>query len=210
VSLRHLLPVLLLSVSAASQSSHSVACRKIELTSELSAGQSFERKISAGLSFHVESAALDAKGRSNGWAIRLTDLADKDDEYIYPVNPPLRFNGLQTLGPGYGNDAKASLSQAHEMRFLLDAADYKRLWPLVTNALWPYSAPRPDTADEEYSGALASMTTGLLKLTVTSYVIEPGTDLIRDIEFRAEFWAPQNFAFDPGLKPLPAECPAPQ
>ena len=129
-----------------------------------------------------------------------------DNDYIYPVNPPLRFNGLETLGPGYGDDVKASLGHPHEMRFLLDAADYDRLWPLVTNALWPSDAPDPEAAADKYFQALKSLTTGYLTITVQNYDVDPTNGSIRSITFVAEFTAPKSFAFDLALKPRPSRC----
>jgi hypothetical protein len=119
----------------------------------------------------------------------------------------LRFNGLQILGPSYGEDTKTSLAHPHEMRFLLDRADYDRISPLLTNALWPHSAPRPDKADDEYVGALKTLAVGQLKFTVRAYDADPASRSIRQIEFQAEFTTQGNFEFDPSLKPKPAACP---
>ena len=128
-------------------------------------------------------------------------------DFIYPVNPHMRFNGLQILGPSYGDDTKASLAHPHEMRFLLDRADYDRISPLLTNALWPYSAPHPDQADDEYIGALKTLVTGQLKLTVPAYDADPVNGSIRRINFQAEFTTPGSFELDLALKPKPAVCP---
>jgi hypothetical protein len=123
------------------------------------------------------------------------------------VNPPLRFNGLQTLGPGYGDDAKASLAHPHQMFFLLNRADYDRIWPFVNNALWPYSAPKPDQAADQYFSALKTFTVGQLTITVPAYDADPANGSIRRINFQAEFTVPDNFELDQSLKPKPAECP---
>ncbi len=74
----------------------------------------------------------------------MTIVASRSPDEVHPVNPPLRFNGVQTFGPSYGDDTTTSLSYAHAVRFLVRPADYDRLAPQLTNALWPYNAPRPD------------------------------------------------------------------
>ena len=195
--------------SVAAQSASSTgACRRIVVTGKLSPGDRFERTIGGGLIFRLDPEALGPDGKVNGWRITLGPRGNSDD-YIYPVNPPLRFNGVQTLGASYGDDTKTSLGHPHEMRFLLDAADYKRIWPLLTNALWPYSAPHPDEALSEYVAALSGLSTGLLNVTVISYDADPDKGSIRRIGFRAAFSAPASFNFEPTLKPQPAECPPP-
>src|SRR6266851_1874319 len=119
------------------------ACHSITLTGELQSGDRFEKVIGGELVFRLEPERLGRDGELHGWRISLAPLHEPDRDYIYPVNPPLRFNGLQILGPSYGDDTKTSLAHPQEMRFLLDRADYDRIWPLLTNLLWPYSAPIP-------------------------------------------------------------------
>ena len=119
-----------------------------------------------------------------------------------------RCTQAESVRPSDGDDTKASLAHAHEMRFLLDRADYDRISPLLTNALWPYSAPRPDKADDEYIGALKALVVGQLKFTVRTYDADPVNGSIRRIKFQAEFRTPGNFEFDPALKPKPAAFPS--
>jgi len=183
------------------------ACHSITLTGELQAGDHFEKVIGGELVFGLEPERLGRDGELHGWRISLAPLHEPDRDYIYPVNPPLRFNGLQILGPSYGDDTKTSLAHPHEMRFLLDRADYDRISPLLTNALWPYSAAHPDKADDEYIGALKILAVGQLKVTVLAYDADPVNGSIRRINFQAEFTTPENFKLDQALKPKPAACP---
>src|SRR5437899_1185748 len=83
------------------------------------------------------------------------------------------------------------------LSFLLYRADYDRIWPLLTNALWPYSAPHPDRADDEYLSALKALAVGQLTLTVRTYDADPANGSIRQIKFQAEFTAPENFELNP-------------
>jgi hypothetical protein len=196
-----------LTVSVVGQPMAATSCHSIKLTGELQAGDHFERVIGGDLVLRLEPEILGPHGDLHGWQISLAPSHEPDRDYIYPVNPPLRFNGLQTLGPGYGDDTKTSLANPHEMRFLLDRADYDRIWPLLTNALWPYSAPHPDKAGDEYLSALKTLVTGQLKFTVPAYDADPVNGSIRKIEFQAEFTTPTNFELDQALKPKPAMCP---
>jgi hypothetical protein len=208
LALRTSFLVLGLALSTAGQAATSISCHSILLTGELSAGNHFEKLIGGGLEIRLDPARLGPKGDVNGWDITLVPLGKRNDDYIYPVNPPLRFNALQLLGPGYGEDTKSSLERAHQMRFLLSAWDFDRISPLLTNALWPYSAPHPDKALDDYASALKTLTTGELKFVVQRYGADPDTGSIRHIEFRAEFTAPDSFGFDSALQPKRTPCAA--
>jgi hypothetical protein len=120
---------------ATAQSSPASPCHSILVSGQLASAEHFENAIGGDLIFGINPEHLGPDGKLDGWTIELVPSREPKHDYIYPVNPPLRFNGLQTLGPSYGDDTKASLSHLHEMRFLLNQPDYDRLWPLVTNAL---------------------------------------------------------------------------
>jgi hypothetical protein len=63
-------------------------CTKVTLKLTLTAGQSYEQRIGGNLTLKVMP--------SNRWMFSLEDAAGHD--YIAPVNPPLRYNPMQTLG----------------------------------------------------------------------------------------------------------------
>jgi hypothetical protein len=164
----------------------------------LKTGDSFQQPIS-DLTFEVRPL------KSTGWMFSLKDAKGRD--FIYPVNPALRFNGSQTLGAGYGDTAKQSLSHGRELGFLLNESDYDAFEPHVDHALWPYNAPDPDHAADEYLDALEKLRTGLLRLTILRADVAPD-DTVRSAEFKAEFIAPTWFQFDPSLASRPTICPA--
>jgi hypothetical protein len=198
--------VLGVSLTAFVTGQSSAKCRSITLHVELSSGSAFYKVIGENLLFKIEPGKLGPKSEASGWSFALTPASGADHDYIYPVNPPLRFNGEQTLGPGYGDDAKASLDRRREMNFLLNAADYDRMWPLVTDALWPYNVSDPDKTAAIYFDALKALAVGHLSIIIQSHDIDPATDFIRSIRLTAEFTAPDNFTFEPTLKPRPARC----
>ena len=136
------------------------ACRSFAFTGELAAKRSFERVIGNGLYFQLKPTGLGAKGQLDGWEIYIVRPEAAEQDFIYPVNLPLRFNGVQILGASYNDDAKASLGHPHEMWFLLNKADYDRLSPVVEHALWPYSAPHPDKVGDEFFAALKTVLPG--------------------------------------------------
>lgn len=93
------------------------------------------------------------------------------------------------------------------MYFLLDRADYDSIWPFLTNALWPYTAPHPGKAGDEYVRKLEALVRGELKFNVHSYDADSVTGSIRRLKFEAIFTTPDRFVLDPLLKPTPAACP---
>jgi hypothetical protein len=144
--------------------------------------------------------------RTGGWTFSLEDSDGQD--FIYPVNPPLRLHGQQTFGAGYGQTAKQSLAHDRQLRFLLNSSDYEKMKPIVQNALWPDKAPDPERAADQYFQTLAAMPTGLLQLTVLRSDISQA-DKVRSAGFRVELTAPLDFQFDPSLAPRLTACPAP-
>jgi hypothetical protein len=177
-------------------------CRSTSFMAELKAGQVFEKAIGGDLIFQISTPA-----DSSPWQISIFPRTSKQDDLIYPVNPPLRFNPLQQIGAGYDLDVKASLAMPRTMWFLLSKADFERLWPAVENALWPYNAPEPERAADEYLNLLGSVVKGQLKLQVLSSEIDPGTNSPRRIKFRTEIIVPNNFSLAPDLKSRPSACP---
>ena len=184
-------------------------CHAATFVAEVTAGAHFGRLLGNGLTFRLEPERLGPDGTDDGWYATVVATASPNDDYIYPVNPPLRFNGVQIFGPSNGDDTKAALAHAHVMYFLLNRADYEHLSPLLTNVLWPYSAPRPDAAGDEYETALQHLVAGQLTCTVVSYETAPDADSLRRLTLRVRATTPAGFAFAPGLAVKPAACPRP-
>ena len=156
----------------------------------------------------MRPTGLGAKGQLDGWEIYILRSDDLEHDYIYPVNIPLRFNGVQILGASYNDDAKASLERPHEMWFLVTKADYDRMSPVLEHALWPYMSPHPDKVADEFFGVLKTVETGWLKFNVLHYDLTPDTDSIKKIAFEAEFTVPKSFKLASGLNSLPTVCAA--
>jgi hypothetical protein len=185
-------------------------CHSIAFDGQLSVGESLEKPLGRDLIFRMTPDHLGPHGEFGGWSMKIVTAQFPNDDYIHPATPPLRFNPVQIFGASYGQSAKASLTYEHEVRFLLSRADYDRLWPLLTDALWPYNAPRPDQAGNEYVEALNSLRTGALKVTVLSYELESDKDSIRHMNFRAQVTAPTDFPFAHEFKDESASCPTAQ
>ena len=97
--------------------SKDLACRSFTLADELDAYDKFDRAIGNGLSLRLQPTEVGPEGEKNGWEISIVRAEAVDEDFIYPVNLPLRFNGVQILGASYNDDAKASLGHPHEMWF---------------------------------------------------------------------------------------------
>jgi hypothetical protein len=110
----------------------------------LVAGDTFEHAIGDGLIFRLRPEKLGHDSSLDGWTIEFFPQTSPQHDYIYSVNPPIRFNGLQALGATYGDDAKTSLGHPHQMRFLLDANGSERIQPLLTahSGLTTHRIPR--------------------------------------------------------------------
>jgi hypothetical protein len=194
-----LLWLCLLSPSAA-QAPHSLSCQSVSFKVTLHTNDNFERELGGGLLFRVRSE------KDSGWFVDVVPAEANTKDYVYPVNLPLRFNPNQTLGPGYGETVKSSLSHPHEMYFLLDRSDYDRIYELVGNVLWSYQTPDPDKALADYNNAVEQARKGSINLIVSSYKTDPRTGALARIKLRVGITTPPDFQFAPGLTPWPAPC----
>ena len=183
-------------------------CQSFTIAGELLAKAKFERVIGNGLTFRLTPTRLGANGQLDGWEIYIVHAEAPEQDYIFPVNLPLRFNGVQILGASYNDDAKTTLDHPHEMWFLLNKSDYVRIWPAVEHAYWPYMSTHPDKAGDEFFSALKTVETGWLKFTALHYDIASDADSIKKMEFHVNFIVPKTFERAPDLKSQTVPCHA--
>jgi hypothetical protein len=93
-------------------------------------GESFKKHVGEST---FRKRSVPSRETSNGWRFSFEDADGRD--FIYPVNPPLRYNACKILGRGYQYSARDSLKWNRQVRFLLSAIDYDRLDPLIRDAL---------------------------------------------------------------------------
>jgi hypothetical protein len=199
ILLAGLLSLCLLSpVGAMAQRSPS--CQIVYFKATLNANDNYERELGGGLLFRVRSK------KDPGWLVDVVPAEENTKDYIYPVNLPLRFNPNQTLGAGYGETVKSSLSHTHEMNFLLDRTDYDRISALVGNVLRSYQTPDPDKALANYTNAVDNARKGSVTITIHSYKADPKTGALARIKLRVGITTPPDFQFAPGLNAWPAPC----
>lgn len=184
------------------QAQSSPGCQTVSFKAALNAGENLQRELGAGLLFRVSSQ------KQSGWFLDVVPAEAVTKDYVYPVNLPLRFNGNQTLGPGYGETLKSSLSHPHEMLFLLKPSDYDRVFDLIGNVLWPYQTSDPDKALSDYTEAVDRASKGWLKVSVASYKTDPKTGAATRLKLRVQITIPLDFQLAPKLYPLPAPCHA--
>jgi len=185
------------------QQQRQTECREVTLNISLKAGQSYQQPVGGNLMLTVR--ANGSLKPPNGWTFSLYDSAGHD--YIAPVNLPLRFNPLQILGPGYGLTARESLKMDRgEMQFILSESDYKRIEQLWRYALWPYSAPDPDHAADNYVTAIKELRAGWLRVKTVESDISPD-DIVRSAIFVFELTALSDFQLNPALEPKAIVCP---
>jgi len=177
------------------------SCSAVSFTAKLDAGDSFAQKV-GGLEFKL--TATHGKTSCNGWGFSLED--GNGNDFIYPVNMPLRFNPSQFLGCSYGLTAKQGLEMKRSLRFILSEQDYLRLDPLMRDALWPGDSPDPEHAAERYLNAIRAVQTGLIRLKTVRYELS-SDGLIQSATFRVDLIAPAGFRFDTALKTYSTHCP---
>ena len=138
-----------------SQAQVSSSCNSVSFKVTLHVSEDFEKELGGGLLFRVKSQ------KQPGWFVDIVPAEATSQDYIYPVNLPLRFNPNQTLGPGYGESVRSSLAYPHEMQFLLYKPDYDRVFSLVGNVVWSYQTSDPDKALSDYASAARKAKKGM-------------------------------------------------
>jgi hypothetical protein len=190
--------LLLLLLSSVARAEQSLSCQSVSFKVALNAGEDYQLELGGGLLFRVMSE------KEPGWFIDVVPAEANTKDYVYPVNLPLRLNPNQTLGPGYGETVKSSLSHPHEMNFLLDRNDYDRIFGLVEKLLSSYQTP--DKLLSDYNNAVDDARKGWLRVRISNYKTDPRTGSLTHIKFRVEIVTPADFQFAPGVNPWPAQC----
>jgi hypothetical protein len=171
----------------------SYSCQSVFFKAALNAGDDFTRELGGGLLFRVRSQ------KELGWFLDIVPAEANTKDYIYPVNLPLRSNGNQTLGPGFGETVKSSLAHPHEMDFLLNRTDFERIFDLVGNVLQSYKTNDPDKALSDYANAVDRVKKGSLRVAISSYKTDSKTGSLTHIKLRVQITTPMDFQFAPKL-----------
>ena len=200
--LRASLLLVCLSMGIATRAQVLPPCHSASFNVALDVSDDFEHQLGRGLSFRIKSE------KEPGWFFDIVPADAQDNDFIYPVNFPLRFNPVQYLGPAYSESLKSSLANPHEVRFLLDRTDYDHVSSLIGDVLWPYQTSDPDKALSQYTSMVAKAKKGWLRVTVPSYRTDAKTGEVAHIELRVQVTTPSSFKFVPELKPRPGPCPA--
>jgi len=183
----------------------SPACHLVSFKVALNFGDNFERELGGGLLFRVRSEK-DRSEKEPAWFLDIVPAEENTKDYVYPVNLPLQLNANQTLGPGFGESVTSSLAHPHEMRFLLNRADYDRVFGLIGNVLSSYQTSDPDKALSDYTNAVDQARKGSLRVTISSYKTDPKTGALSRIKLLVEVRTPLDFQFCPHFYPLPWPC----
>jgi hypothetical protein len=178
-------------------------CRRAVFEARVRGGEAYSRLLGGGLVFH-----LQPQSGNQGWKIVVSPEGSQED-WAYPVNPPLRSANAQAMMTGWGESVRARLGYSHQVYFLLEKADYERMFQLVSDALWPYSAKDPEHATEAYFDALSHIRTGMVEVTALDYDRDGPPESVQWMRFRAVVTVPGDFAADPQLDWGTAACPAP-
>lgn len=122
-------------------------------------GDEFAQTFGPGFTFRLRGKDV--------WVIVITHTASRDEDLIYPVNPPFRFSNQRSVGPGYGESARDSARNTpRDLVFLYRPDDFEKAWNDLDRVLWPYSYT--DAEVERAAGELAGFPTGELRFEILS------------------------------------------
>ena len=147
----------------------------------------------------------------DGWRVQLvpTEPAGsvrEEEDRIYPVNLPLRFNPWREIGSSYGIRAEEKLQRPILYAFVPDEGSFRRIRDLASDALWPYSARDPVHATEAYLTVLNTLALGTIRFTPIQYRTAESGKSIVEMAFLVEIIAPEQLAFA-AANPRAVPCP---
>jgi hypothetical protein len=191
-----------------------VVCHEISLDGSLRAGEQFSREIGSGLELRlvpVQFSDPSTPTPLDGWRVQVVPTepagsAREEEDRIYPVNLPLRFNPWREIGSSYGIRAEEKLQRPILYAFVPDEGSFRRIRDLASDALWPYSARDPVHATEAYLSVLNTLALGTIRFTPTQYRTAESGKTIVEITFSVEIIAPEQFAFA-AANPRAVSCP---
>jgi hypothetical protein len=110
-----------------------LVCHEISLDGSLRAGEQFSREIGGGLELRLVPVQLSDPSTTtplDGWRVQLvpTEPAGsvrEEEDRIYPVNLPLRFNPWQEIGSSYGIGAEEKLQRPILYAFVPDEGSFR-------------------------------------------------------------------------------------
>ena len=153
----------------------------------------------------IDHGSVDASEQLSGWTLLLGPLSSKAspdvvaDDFIWPVNLPLRSNPWQEIGTSYGIAAVDKLGRLITFDFLLNKTDFLKIRSLENDR---------ESYTERYFAALKRLPLGQIRFSPMSYVTTPDGLGILKLTFRIKITAPRTFAFSKALTPRPSVCPA--
>ena len=112
------------------------------------------------------------------------------------------------MGNGYGETVRHQLERTHEMRFVLNQADYERFGKLIDEVLWPTDPKDADLTRDNYERASQAVSTGLLIVKPLDYDKLGPSDQAAWMEFEAVVTVPKAFVGSADLKWNQTSCPA--
>jgi hypothetical protein len=168
-------------------------CQRTIFAGRVKGLEAFRQSLGGGLVFH-----LDPWKNNLGWTIAISPKESNDD-WAYPVNPPLRSRNSQYMATGYGDAVKDVLKYRHEVYFLLTEANYREISKLVGEALWPYTSKEPEKTAERYFEALNAVKTGTVIVKAVDYDKDGPPETVDWMQFQTVVIVPLGFEGDIGL-----------
>jgi hypothetical protein len=182
-------------------------CIQTRFSGYLEGGQPYSRDLGGGLAFRLNPLQQFRTKHKEGWLIQVMPNESSNQDYAYPLNPLLRQANPQWVATAYDFTVRQQLSHEHDVRFILDPAEYKRIDKLTTDALWPYYAPNPDKAAEIYLNAIEQARSGLIRFVPMSFDTSTDGSSVHWMNFNIFVTVPSDFQLAPDLNAVSTECP---
>jgi hypothetical protein len=152
-------------------------------------GETFSKPLSPDLAFLLNPNPY-------GWTMTIED-ADQND-MIYPVTPPYRFNSLQSFDGSYGAKLVPDETRPFQFIYGLKKGEYETVQTHLNNILWPMA--KDDQEDglealDHYPQGKGRIYIEDFKTTQPPPGTKDGTETVNMLKFKVHLEAPKGYFF---------------
>jgi hypothetical protein len=172
-------------------------CHELSFSGRITGGEKYSREL--GETLWIRFAPLKDNW---GWDISVTP-ANGDDDYAWPVNPPLRGDNSQYLGTGWGETVEHRLGFEHRIFFALSRADYDQAVKLVNDE----AMSKDPGGAGRYLAALPTIPAGVLYVKPMKFEPADEGKAVNWMEYSVTVITPASFHPASDLAPKERPCP---
>ena len=172
-------------------------CRAASVITIIEGDRDFMLELGNDLKLHLRSGKDQL-----GWVVSVTPEGNIKEDWMFPVNLPLRTGESQFLATGYGESVRERMQYKHEIRFALTQSDYQQYARLATQTL---ESRDPDAAGR-FLAEYRKMRAGTVVIEPLKYQTSSDGTQMEWAKLKFVVIVPKTFPGSTALKWRRSEC----